>query len=86
MIMNETRLKDGRIYYRWEWQLKSEPEAFWPFFSNTNRLNRDTGVFPVDELPSSANKGGNGRRRLKYRLPLSIIWQEEPFEWVAPHT
>lgn len=83
--MNETRLKDGRFYYRWEWQLKSEPEAFWPFFSDTNRLNRDTGVFAVDELPPRAGEGRNGRRRLKFRLPLPIIWQEDPFEWVAPY-
>jgi class 3 adenylate cyclase len=84
--MNETNPKDGRFYYRWEWQLKSEPEAFWPFFSDTNRLNRDTGIFPVDELPSRAGEGGNGRRRLKFRLPLPISWQEDPFEWVAPYT
>ena len=83
--MDKHHPKDGRLYYRWEWQLKSEAEAFWPFFADTNRLNRDTGVFPVDELPPRDGKVGNGRRRLKFRLPLPIIWVEEPFEWVAPY-
>lgn len=84
--MEQNHPKDGRLYYRWEWQLKSEAEAFWPFFANTNRLNRDTGIFPVQELPPRDDEAGNGRRRLKFRLPLSIIWVEEPFEWVAPYT
>lgn len=83
--MNENRPENGRFHYRWEWQLKSDPEAFWPFFADTNRLNRDTGVFPVAELPLHAGEAGNGRRRLKYRLPRPIIWEEEPFEWVAPY-
>ncbi len=82
--MNENNPKDGRFYYRWEWQLKSTPEAFWPFFANTNRVNRDTGIFPVDELPPRNGEAGNGRRRLQFRLPLPIRWEEEPFEWVAP--
>lgn len=86
MIMNETSPKTGRFYYRWEWQLKSEADAFWPFFSDTNRLNRDTGIFPVEELPLRTGEDGNGRRRLKFRLPLPIIWEEDPFEWVAPTT
>jgi class 3 adenylate cyclase len=84
--MNENAPNNGRFYYRWEWQLQSEAEDFWPFFADTNRLNRDTGVFPVVELPlRSGEKVSNGRHRLKFRLPLPIIWQEEPFEWVAPY-
>ena len=83
--MNENISKNGR-YYRWEWQLKSNPDAFWPFFADTNRLNRDTSVFPVEELPTkSGERAVNGRHRLKFRLPLPIIWQEEPFEWIAPY-
>lgn len=84
-IMNETNPQDGRFYYRWEWQLQSEPEAFWPFFADTNRLNRDTGIFPVQELPSREDEAVNGRRHLKFRLPLSITWLEDPFEWIAPY-
>ncbi|MCP4422562.1 MAG: adenylate/guanylate cyclase domain-containing protein [Chloroflexi bacterium] len=84
--MNNNSPNNGRFYYRWEWQLQSEPEAFWPFFADTNRLNRDTGMFSVEELPlRSDERVSNGRHRLKYRLPIPIIWQEEPFEWIAPY-
>ena len=86
MIMSESNLKNGRFYYyRWEWQLQAKPEAFWPFFADTNRLNRDTGIFPVEELPVLEGEAGSGRRRLKFRLPLPITWVEEPFEWAAPY-
>lgn len=84
-VMDKNSSKDSRLYYRWEWQLQSEPAAFWPFFANTNRLNRDTGIFPVQELAVPDAEAGNGRRRLKFRLPLPISWVEEPFEWVAPY-
>ncbi|MBK7897084.1 MAG: adenylate/guanylate cyclase domain-containing protein [Anaerolineaceae bacterium] len=84
-MMSEPTDKNGRLYYRWEWPLKATPEAFWPFFANTNRVNRDTGIFPVDELPLRSQDGGAGRRRLRFRLPLPITWVEEPFEWVAPY-
>ncbi|MBK8900948.1 MAG: adenylate/guanylate cyclase domain-containing protein [Anaerolineaceae bacterium] len=77
--------QNNRTYYRWEWQLQAEADAFWPFFADTNRVNRDTGVFPVEELPGPDGVGINGRRRLKFRLPVPIRWVEEPFEWVAPH-
>ncbi|MCA9955414.1 MAG: adenylate/guanylate cyclase domain-containing protein [Anaerolineales bacterium] len=76
---------DNRNYYRWEWQLQANADAFWPFFADTNRLNCDTGIFPVEVLPGRNGEDVNGRRRLKFRLPLPIVWLEEPFEWVAPH-
>ena len=83
--MSDPTSEDGRFYYRWEWQLQSDPEAFWPFFADTDRLNRDTGIFPVEALPSRDGHDLNRRRRLKFRLPLRIIWLEEPFEWIAPY-
>lgn len=84
--MKKSSPQGGRFYYRWEWQLQSEPEAFWPFFADTDRLNRDTGIFPVEELSLRPEDGmGNGRRRLKFRLPISIRWLEDPFEWIAPY-
>lgn len=83
--MSEQTDRDGRIYYRWEWSLRATPEAFWPFFADTNRVNRDTGIFPVTELPLRPNQAAAGRRRLRFRLPLPITWVEEPFEWVAPY-
>jgi hypothetical protein len=73
---------DKEFHYRWEWHLKSSPHALWPFFADTNRVNRDTGIFPVEEVPADKV---NARRLIRYRLPVPVIWEEEPFEWTYPH-
>ncbi|HID50640.1 MAG TPA: hypothetical protein EYP41_01210 [Anaerolineae bacterium] len=74
-------------HYRWEWTLQSSPEAVWPFFADTNRLNRDTGVFPVEALREGDGRNQNARHHLRYRLslPLTIDYEEEPFEWIYPY-
>jgi class 3 adenylate cyclase len=70
------------FHYRWEWELRSAPEALWPLATDTNRFNRDTGLPPVEE----GGMGLNARRRLRFRkLGLLVEWEEEPFEWVRPH-
>ena len=76
------------LYYRREWTLQSNPQAIWPFFADTNRFNRDTGIFPVEELPAEkGNTSPGARRRLRYRLPfsLTLAYEEEPFEWIYPY-
>ncbi len=76
------------LHYRWEWQLQSSPQTMWPFFANTNRVNHDTGLFPVEAIDRLFGQmPGNARRRLRYRLPVSFYhldYEEEPFEWVFP--
>ncbi len=70
------------FHYRWEWALRSSPEALWPLVADTNRFNRDTGLPPVEE----GGMGPNARRRLRFRkLGVMVEWEEEPFEWVRPH-
>jgi hypothetical protein len=32
------------LVFRWEWQLRSSPEQLWPFVSDTDTFNRDTGL------------------------------------------
>ena len=73
------------FHYRWEWQLRSSPEALWPLLSDTNRFNRDAGL-PVVAPPLDGSAAfANGRRRLRFRrYGLTIEWVEEPFEWVRP--
>lgn len=71
--------------YRWEWPLQSTPEAFWPFISDTNRFNRETGVPSIDERPRVSGASVNARRLRLYRFGVQIEWDEEPFEWVYPH-
>ena len=76
------------LTHRWEFDLRSSPEALWPFVADTNRFNRDVG------LPSVADAGAggrpaarDGRRHLRIKLAgVEIVrWEEEPFEWVRPY-
>ena len=61
--------------------LNSSPEALWPLVSDTNRLNRDTGLPPMELLGIS-----NGIKHVKFKIPfLRVEWEEEPFEWTYPY-
>lgn len=74
------------FYYRWEWTLKSSPEALWPLASDTNRFNRDTGVPSVENRQETDQLMPNARCRLRlFRLGIPVEWEEEPFEWVRPY-
>lgn len=67
--------------YRWEWSLRSTPEALWPLVSDTNRFNLETGAPRVELLGT----GGAGRRRLRLiAAGRRLEYEEEPFEWVRP--
>jgi len=82
-------MAEQELTYRWEWHLQSSPQAIWPFFADTNRLNKDTGLFPVDQMDKKRGQFlGNARRQLRYELPVpfyTLLYVEEPFEWVFPH-
>ncbi len=70
------------FYFSWQWDLESSPEAIWPFASDTNRFNRDTGQPEVEVL-------GNvkGTKQMRMKLPiLRVEWEEEPFEWTYPYS
>ena len=68
-------------HFQWQWDLTSTPEALWPFVSDTNRFNRDTGLPSVQLLGIE-----NGVRRVRFHYPLPFIeWDEEPFEWTYPY-
>jgi class 3 adenylate cyclase len=72
------------FYYRWEWWLRSTPEQLWPFVTDTNRFNRDTGLPAVQRADGETR--GNARQRLRFsRLGVQVEWEEEPFEWVRPY-
>ncbi|HEV2705001.1 MAG TPA: DUF5939 domain-containing protein [Pyrinomonadaceae bacterium] len=86
-------MSDKEFKRRWEYDLRSEPEALWPFVADTNRFNRDVGLPSlVDFDEASANgtgaqvSGANARRRLRLRYAgVEVRWEEEPFEWVRPY-
>jgi class 3 adenylate cyclase len=69
------------FHFSWQWDLTSSPEAIWPFASDTNRFNRDTGQ-PEVEILSNVK----GTKKMRMRLPiLQVEWEEEPFEWTYPY-
>lgn len=73
------------FHYRWEYRLRSEREALWPYVTDTNRFNRDTGLPYVQDAEKPAADLVNARRRLRLRrMGVPIEWEEEPFEWVRP--
>ena len=73
------------FHYRWEWRLKSSPEAIWPLLSDTNRFNRDADL-PDVTPPDGDTPLANARRRLGFRrFGLTVEWEEEPFEWIRPY-
>ena len=70
------------FHYRWEYDLKSDPEQLWPFVADTNRFNRDTGLPSLD--PEVEQKSG-GRPLLRFSaFGMAVEWEEEPFEWLRP--
>jgi adenylate cyclase len=72
------------FHYRWSIPLESSPERLWPFVSDTNRFDRDSGVPPLERI-LGLGEGENGRHHLRLRLlGLKIEWEEQPFEWVRP--
>ncbi|HEX7177534.1 MAG TPA: DUF5939 domain-containing protein [Pyrinomonadaceae bacterium] len=80
------------LQQRWEFDLRSSPEALWPYVADTNRFNSDTGLPAVavadDEAGDEATTGAprNARRRLRVKVSvLEMLYEEEPFEWVRPH-
>lgn len=72
------------FHYRWEFDMKADPESLWPFIADTNRFNRDAGV-PQLELDSTNQRLRNARRRVRLSIyGMPVEWEEQPFEWVRP--
>ena len=70
------------FYFSWQWDLRSTPEAIWPFAADTNRFNRDTGQPEVEMLDNV-----KGIKHLRMKLPIiRVEWEEEPFEWMYPYS
>ncbi len=68
-------------HFRWEWDLKSPPEAMWPFVADTNRFNADAGIPMVKR---SATKVAGAERLTMSVAGMTMEWDEAPFEWTAP--
>lgn len=69
------------FHYTWTWDFDASPEALWPFVSDTNRFNRDTGLPPMELLGIN-----DGVKHVRWKIPLMPIeWNEEPFDWIYPY-
>ncbi len=74
------------FHYRWEWAMQSDPAQLWPLVADTNRFDHDTGLPAYQEEQTAARELGNGRHRLRFTIyGVTLEWDEEPFEWVAPY-
>jgi class 3 adenylate cyclase len=72
------------FYYDWRWHFDVAPAALWPLISNTNEFNRAARVPPVERI---GTPGRNNRLKMRSgRYAMVLEWEEEPFEWVRPHT
>src|SRR5215204_328351 len=72
------------FHYRWVFDLKSSPEQLWPFITDTNRFNRDTGI-PQVTVDQTKNPLRNARRKVQLSIyGMDVEWEEQPFEWVRP--
>lgn len=70
------------FYFDWRWNLRSSPQAIWPFASDTNRFNRDTGQPEIELLENV-----KGTKYVRMKIPiLQVEWEEEPFEWTYPYS
>jgi class 3 adenylate cyclase len=78
-------VSDREFHYRWEYDLRADPQALWPLVSDTNRFNRDAGLPDVTRQGADAETGRAARRKLRLsKLGVGVEWEEEPFEWVRP--
>ncbi len=67
----------------WQWTLAASPQQLWPYISDTDRFNALLGMSPVEFVDG-------GEVQAPFHLVRSalhgqtVVWEEPPFEWVAP--
>lgn len=67
-------------HYLWTWDLKSSPEALWPFVSDTNRFNRDTWLPPIKFLGFE-----NGIKLVRVRYARGRRSNGRALSWTYPY-
>lgn len=65
-----------------EWELSATPEQLWPYISNTERMNRATGLASVKYEIRGISRGVSERKGSNSVLGFALKWQEMPYEWV----
>lgn len=59
-------------------------ESVWDLLANTDRMNRELGLPPVQYTFAPRPHGGTEVRGAMRLGPMSVVYDEEPFEWVRP--
>ncbi|MGN6109930.1 MAG: protein kinase domain-containing protein, partial [Kofleriaceae bacterium] len=71
------------LTYEFAWELAASPEALWPFVSNTEKMNRATGLAPVRyEIAASELAGPAPTTGTQRVAGLALQWREHPYEWI----
>ena len=69
--------------YTFEWQLAASPDALWPFVSNSEKMNRATGLgavhFEIEAITGERGSRATGTQRV---AGLQLRWREHPYEWI----
>lgn len=60
------------------------PEKLWPLLANTDSLNRELGLPSVEYTFTPLEQGGSAVRARARMGPVTMEWDEHPFEWVWP--
>lgn len=69
--------------YEFTWELDASPEALWPFVSNTEKMNRATGMAPVRfEIEASGAPGSSATTGNQRVAGIALRWREHPYEWI----
>nr|HEX4314878.1 protein kinase [Kofleriaceae bacterium] len=70
--------------YAFEWELQSSPDKLWPFVSNTEKMNRATGLAPVHfEIESVTGDRAASHTTGNQRVAgMQMRWREHPYEWI----
>ncbi|MDQ3369738.1 MAG: protein kinase, partial [Myxococcota bacterium] len=73
--------------YTLVWELQASPEQLWPFVSNTEKMNRATGLAPVrfeieSTAASTAGTGIAAQTGTQRVSGMALRWREHPYEWI----
>jgi len=70
--------------YAWEFAIPVARPSLWAFVSDTERLNRLAGVFPVHYQYKPLDTGGSEVVAEARAAGMLLRWVERPCEWVEP--
>lgn len=79
-----TMEQEHPLHFKWNWQLRSEPEYLWPLIADTNRLFKNIGL-PTVEPTDISYEIKDAHLQLSYNsIKYADAWIEEPYNWEYP--